>query len=147
MYYEDLVETAVDTEITPDIPQLNKGIKTKTVFDPNYEKYSVPFYKKWTDGKYYTVISIEKYGSGQQGTKIRNAVTGQRYPYLVGSSSEDLFFKVSDTTGRKGRKFTLTLFYDSPEQYENHCFTTVSQEIKNKWQKKHMEMRGRLFTP
>ena len=78
------------------------------------------------DGKeYYKKVHINLYGSGIVGTKIRNAVTGERYDYKVGSKEQDLFFSVALCTGENGMKESLSLFYDSPEQYENHMFQTI----------------------
>ena len=146
MYYDEMLETAVETDVLSEVQQ--KSNKTTAVLNPradnNYEKYKIPFNNTWKDGRFYKNIVIEHYGSGQQGSKIRNAVTGQRYPFLVGSSDEDLFFKVSEASGRNGRKSTLILFYDSPEQYENHHFINISQDVKDRWQEKNMEARRRL---
>jgi hypothetical protein len=148
MYYDEMLETAVEPDVLSDSP--SSGIKkTNAVLqkqrtDSRYEKYRSHVNKTWKDGKYYNTVVVEHYGSGQQGSRIRNAVTGQSYPYVVGSSNEDLFFKVSEATGRNGRKHTLTLFYDSPEQYENEHFTSVSQVIKDRWQKRYMDARRRL---
>lgn len=136
MYYEDIVETAVNDETTDDF-----RLRTQTTadavkkLDRNYEKYKLVFNDIGPDGKYHKYITIENFGSGSYGSKIRNAVTGSYYNYIVGSSDEDLFFKVVEATGRNGRKEPLTLFYDSPEQYENQHFRTVSvsQEAKDLW--------------
>ena len=149
MYYDEMLETAVEPDILSDTPQSdNKKANAVSISqraDSRYEKYKFPFNNTWRDGRYYKNVVVENYGSGQQGSRIRNAVTGQRYPYLVGSINEDLFFKVSEATGRNGRKHTLTLFYDSPEQYENHHFTILSQDIKNRWQEKNMDARRMLL--
>lgn len=99
----------------------------------NYEKYTIPFNKIWIDGKFYKRITIKNFGSGGQGTSIINAVTGNKYNIKVGSAEENLFFKVTDSTGFNGRNEPLMLYYDSPEQYENHYFTNVSQEAKKQW--------------
>ena len=134
MYYEDRLDTAVNDETSVEFKLRQKEAKDSIKrLDKNYEKYSIPFNKIWTDGKYYKRITIENYGSGTQNTRIRNAVTGTRYNIMVGSSEQDLLFKVSDSTGRDGRREPLMLFYDSPDQYENHHFTSVSTEAKQQW--------------
>ena len=104
----------------------------------------IQIFMKWQDGKYYDKVTIELFGSGDTGTKIRNAVTGAKTPYLVGSLNEDLFFKVMDASGNKGRRDSLLLFYDSPEQYENHNFIILDQNIKESWLNKNVEARKRL---
>jgi hypothetical protein len=77
-------------------------------------------------------VFVEKYGSGGQGSQIRNAVTGQRYQHIVGSADEDFYFKVADTTSA----IPLTLFYETPEEYEQHQYTRVSDSVKENWRKK-----------
>jgi len=103
----------------------------------NYDKYSIFVNKVWTNGKYYGKVHIENYGSGQQGDRIKNAVTGERTRFTVGSSDEDLFFKVSEASGHNCRNVPLVLFYDSPEQYENHHFTSVDDKLKEAWNARH----------
>lgn len=80
---------------------------------------------------------IESYGSGSLGHHIRNAITGHRTNFLVGSKDEDLFFTVINACGLL-KDQPLIMFYDSPEQYENHSFNKISRAIKEKWQKKNM---------
>lgn len=145
MYYEDLLETAVNDETSVEF-ELRKREAVDAIkrLDKHYEKYSIPFYKTWKDGKYHKRVNIELYGSGSTGNRIRNAVTGVKYNFMVGSSYEDLFFKVTDSTGRSGRRDPLILYYDSPEQYENHQFTNISTEIKQKWHKKFLKAQKEL---
>ena len=129
MYYEDFLDTVVNDETSVQFKLRQKEVSDAVKrLDKNYEKYIIPFNNSWTDGKYYKKITIENYGSG-----IRNAVTGVRYNFIVGTAEQDLFFKVIDSTGRNGRREPLMLYYDSPEQYENHHFTTISQEVKQQW--------------
>lgn len=78
------------------------------------------------------------------GSNIKNAISGNFYPYLVGSSDEKLLFKIALCTGEKGtlnysyidKKFIAEqcpLYYDSPEQYERHMNCEVSINTKNLW--------------
>ena len=136
MYYDDLVDSNFNDESSTEwkLRQKEADYALKKL-DKHYNKYTLPFNKKWTDGKYYKCITIENYGSAHRGSLIRNAVTGLRYDILVGSKEETTLFKVTDATGYNERKDPLTLFYDSPEQYEKHHFTNVSTETKQKWVK------------
>jgi hypothetical protein len=147
MYYDELLETVVDNEILSTEMPVNKKNSLTSLsrkIESNYEKYSIPFNKTWNDGRFYKNVTIELYGSGQNGCRIRNAVTGQRYEYIVGSQDEDLFFKVSESTGRYGRKHPLILYYDSPEQYENQHFITLSSDIKTRWNDKYTAAMQRM---
>ena len=77
------------------------------------------------------------------GTFIKDAVTGSKVkPYRVGSLDEHLFFKVKMAIN--GMKSNSDIFFfDSPEQYERHLHTTVSQTIKEKWTNKFVEIKER----
>lgn len=145
MYYDDLLETAVNDESSVEFKLRQKAaVDALRRLDKNYEKYSIPFNGNWTDGKYYKRLTIENYGSGSSGTLIRNAITGARYNISVGSADEDILFKVCDATGPDGRNEPLILYYDTPEQFENHHFTTVSPIIKQNWYKRSMEAQKRM---
>jgi hypothetical protein len=137
MYYDDLVDSNFNDESSTEwrlrIKEADYALKK---LDKHYNKYTLPFNQKWTDGKFYKRITIENYGSAHRGSLIRNAVTGLRYDIFVGSKEESTLFKVTDATGYNGKKDPLTLFYDSPEQYEKHHFTNVSTESKQQWVKK-----------
>ena len=146
MDYEDRFNpAAMDNDTNSVEPKINnkKALVDTRKLDKNYEKYTIQFNKKWTDGRHYKNITVENFGSGQIGTRIRNAVTGQLYPYIVGHRNEDLLFKVSDSSGRNGRKETITLFYDSPDQYENHRFVTLDPSLKQKWLERSLQQINR----
>ena len=67
---------------------------------------------------------------------IKNALNGAfQTPFRVGSRDEDLFFSVLLATGELGQEAPL-LFYDSPEQYEQHFFTKISVDAKDAWRQK-----------
>lgn len=98
-------------------------------FDKYYEDIYIPIEND-------EILTVQVYGSGSIGSRIRNAVTGITENVLVGSSNEDSFFKVTDSTARYGRQHPLILYYDSPEQFENHYFTTLDNSIRTQWHKK-----------
>ena len=84
------------------------------------------------------------------GAAIKNAISGTlqssgqgAHYFRVGTSDEDLFFSVVLATGELGQE-PMTLFYDSPEQYERHFFTKLSTEIKNSWLDKRDSALHRL---
>lgn len=145
MYSDDLLQTVVNDTISVDIDLIqNTSGNVLKRLDKNYNKVSIPFNNTWTNGKYYKRITIENYGSGSTGTRIRNAVTGVYYEFIVGSTDENMFFKVIDSTGRNIKTEPLMLYYDSPKQYENHHFTSVSQEVKQKWYNRTIEAQKRI---
>jgi len=95
-------------------------------------------WKKKVPG-YTKALKIEVYSSGYTGSPIRNAITGERYKqYLVGSRNEDLFFKVRMAAGGFSGSDGITLFYDSPEDYERHNKVVLSHEIKQTWLDKRL---------
>jgi hypothetical protein len=88
---------------------------------------------KWTDGKYYGVVTINMYGSGDLGSTIKNAATGEYTNHRVGSEAENLYFCVANCTGLDKLHGPVHLYYDSPSQYEKHQFTILEQTTKDKW--------------
>jgi len=86
---------------------------------------------------------IEVYATNDYpGTIIKDAVTGTRVNhYRVGSLDEHLFFKAKlMLNGMKSNSDIF--FFDSPEQYERHFNTSVSQIIKEKWLNKFVETKA-----
>jgi hypothetical protein len=72
------------------------------------------------------------FGSGDVGSTIRNAVTGEKYyGHKVGSRNEDLYFKARLCTGEFGIDVPA-LFYESAEQFEKHLGGILDQSIKER---------------
>jgi hypothetical protein len=83
-------------------------------YNPNPQQkgcYKIP--KKDARGR--TVFSTV-YGSGDTGSPIRNAMTGEYTKYIVGSKSEELFYKVCIALGFS-KDGPITLFYGSRDEY------------------------------
>jgi hypothetical protein len=82
---------------------------------------------------------IEVYSTNTNpGSTIRCPITGSYFVNSrVGKSDENLFFKVRIADG-SSQENPITLFFDSPEQYERHMKTTVSQKTKETWNEKTM---------
>ena len=79
----------------------------------------------------------EIYTSGVTGNHIRDAESGEYFNYKIGSHDEDLFFKVSLATGEcKSANGFSTLFYMSPQHYENHLQGNISPTLVAAWEKK-----------
>ena len=129
--------------------------------NPNKKKRGkfIPADKRGTVASCYTVLR----NLGEDTKKVRlfnscvytnapiiNAVTGLAYygegnlKYKIGSAQEDDLFKVRFLT-REGNIPGLTLFYDSPDQYERHLGCIVNSKIKEKYflkQKKWLHTHG-----
>ena len=86
---------------------------------------------------------VEMYASGDQGSCIRNAITGDYYRgFKVGLKDEDLFFKVVIATGFT--KYKRNFFFSSPEEYEHFLNKSLSDEIKKKWLTKDEKRRSEI---
>lgn len=85
------------------------------------------YHRLWRGG-----VQIGVYASGD--SYIRNAETGEVTKYAVGSANEDLFFKVR-VTGEIPSG-AITLFYNSPEHYEKHQFTVITNDMRCNWREK-----------
>lgn len=82
---------------------------------------------------YYKTVTIGIFGSGQLGSRIRNAVTGHKYNILVGSKEQEKLYSVALCTGENGIKSSVFMYYDTPEQYEAHLFSRVDMDRKTAW--------------
>lgn len=142
MYYDEDRFLPTDDDIMPrdnkwgmlqDIKEVDKG----------YSKIKRNVNKVLSDGKYYKYKYIELYTSGDRGHRIRNAITGINSDDKVGSKQEDLYFKVKNVSDLKHAKIG-SLFYESPEQFEQHQFQVLSDEIKEKWYIKNIAARREL---
>ena len=122
--------------------------------NPNRKKGGkfIPADKRGTVASSYTVLRyFSANGEDHKLKKVRifnscvytnspiiNAVTGLGYysdgnlKYKIGSAQEDDLFKVRFLT-REGNIPGLTLFYDSPDQYERHLGCIVNSKIKEKY--------------
>jgi len=107
---------------------LDKGFHTIHRLNRNYKKTKIGFYNTNSTPGFY----------------IRNAISGNRYKYKVGSYDEDLFFKVTVATGEIGENHPAILFYLYPEEFEKHMFSNVSEEKKKEWYEKN-ENRKRFL--
>ena len=71
------------------------------------------------------------------GSRIHNAVSGfSDKHFVVGKKKDEFsFFKVTFATGELGQdNYGTHLYYDSPEQYEKHFYTTIQDKrIKDAW--------------
>ena len=112
-------------------------------------------YKK-SDPDYYTFKQIvdfkekkvEVYSTNMnRNGYIRHAISGARCPHRVGTPQEDLYFRVRDsvTPNTKNPEYgPRKLYYYSPEEYERHHNTTISQSIKEDWMIKNL-LANRLY--
>jgi hypothetical protein len=87
---------------------------------------------KLNNGKNKTV-KINIYGSGDNGSYIRNAVTGVYTNHRVGSEASNLYYIVANCCGIDKINGPVQLYYDTPSQYEAHQFTTVDHSVKEAW--------------
>ena len=124
MFFEDLIATQDDFSLIDDKLQM----KDKYCVE---ESFNVPGKKKRK--------KINLYGSGLTGASIKDAVSGFSTGFIVGTTHEDHFFKVSFAKGARTER-PVTLFYNTPEEYEKHCHFTLSTEIKHKWYQKQNEI-------
>lgn len=143
--FEDETDVSIDETSSMDTYERDRKKRHELYkrSDPDYYSFKVQKYNE--DGDIF-IHKVEIYSSPMNGF-IRNASTGVREPYKVGSKYEDLYFRVKDVglytitdTNMEPRK----LFYKNPEEYERHQFGKVPQEIKKAWNEKYINARARL---
>jgi hypothetical protein len=134
MYYDELLDANEDNFV---LQMQNKELNKIKSLDKGYA--SVYRYKPGLNGKN-KLCKVDLYVSGDAGTYIRNAMTGENYKYKVGTKYEELLFKTKIATGEvKTTSGNSLLFYDSPEQFESHLMEPIDQEIKENWRIKNAE--------
>jgi len=128
MYYEDSFHPTQDND------NLNHQKKELNNIKSCDSGYTFVYRDKILPSGKNKKARIDCYTSGDVGTYIRNAETGNYYKYKVGSKEEDLFFKLALSSGElNASNGSNILFYDSPEQYEKHLLNVLRDEIKEKW--------------
>lgn len=152
MYYDDSFHPTADDNYSVVSNETFYSSESKTNSVKNKNKKLIEDAKR-ADKDYFCFnfkknrkrAKIEFYNSGvNTGSKIRDAVTGSRTTYRIGSSDEILFFKVSVSI--MNTKTPITIFYDSPEQYERNHKCTLSQDIKEKWYGRKYQYQSKLFS-
>ena len=125
MEYEDRFHPNESNDLENDIKNMMAQIRS---IDKGFHRlkrdYDTPNGKKTMN----TII----YSSGDIGSNIRNAITGQHYVDKVGSINESNYFKIIISTGEiKGDR--RTFFFISPEDYERHMHITLNTNVKEQW--------------
>lgn len=131
MYYDDRFHPVHGSDLDPTAAKKQTQGLTDSIksLDKNYHCIRVDIPGK--PGK----AKIEYFNSQGCGNPIRNAITGERYrDKLVGSKCEDAFFKICIPHAEGGNN---TLFYESPEAFERHQYTTLDEKTKAAWKLKN----------
>jgi hypothetical protein len=143
MLYEDDMCHPLNQECEPVLSKNETNKKVKQIMsDIHHNTKGVHLVKRqsFKNGKN-TTHNVEVFSSGCQGATIRNAISGSYYyGHKVGSKHEDFYYKVGISTGDVGRD-TISLFYDSPEQYERHMYATLDSETKQRWLEKQINVK------
>ena len=93
------------------------------------------------------------YPSNIPQTFVRNAVTGVKYPFLVGSNEQRQLYKMVDAMGTCDTEGFIIkdrnnlpnlspnhLFYDSPEQCMSHLNVVIPFEDIKRWREKTQKL-------
>jgi len=137
-YYSD------DDQSTCSGSQLTRGMKKALLKLHKEDKNFHQLNRRVTNSKTKKYELVGVFASGGVGMSIRNAITGVRnFEHKVGSANEDLYFSVLICNGETGSN-PLTLFYDSPDEYERHQYTQVDRVTKRIWQQKNLDARRRV---
>jgi hypothetical protein len=112
---------------------LKKHLENVKQIDKGYNK----IWRKTTRDGITKRTKIELYTTSSMGNHIRDAETGEYYPYLRGSFDEYLFFSVALATGEcRSSNESNALFYISPESFMQHQNTRVDEDIILKWRER-----------
>jgi hypothetical protein len=141
-------------DFNPAYDVINNDIENETIKTLNTTDYRIMLEETKKKDKGYNIIyryipnedgdlekkKLEIYTTSCVGSRIRDAETGEYYPYLMGSKDEYLFYGVILATGElKSVNGSNVIFYQSPYHYMNHLNKQLSDnEIKN-WEKRRDE--------
>lgn len=80
---------------------------------------------------------LEVYTTSGVGSRIRDAETGEYYPYLMGTYDEYLFYSVILATGElKSENSSNVLFFQSPYHYMDFMNRELNEEEIKKWEQR-----------
>jgi len=138
-YYEDIFSpedvcftTAAKKQCTSTLTAMKRANSA------NFYTETRAFKNMWK-GHYLNNITTSYYKTnGQSGSHIIHAISGESLVGIVGRKEEDRYFKVKVSLGGDA---SGTLFYLSPEEYENHHYCEVSQKTKLHWLSKRQQMQ------
>ena len=114
---------------TPENDELSKSSVSEIEFNPR--KITI---KRGAGKKKRFITFFDSTGIGRVAV---NARTNRPYSFKVGSRHEDSVFGIIIATGETGERTPPTLFYDTPEEYENHFRVRISDETKKRWKSKY----------
>ena len=130
MYYDDIFHPNDENDVNNHQKKELNNIKSIDL------GYGYIYRRRMTSTGKFKKTRIDCYTSGDSGTNIRNAETGNSYKYKVGSKEEDLFFKVTMATGEI-TNYRRTFFFSTPMEYEKHLNQSLKDDIKKKWHEKN----------
>ena len=145
MDYDDNFNKAFQEHDLLESQSMNSG-KSKNFLqkgDSHCHSVKRKFNNVWTDGKFRKMVTVKMYSTPYSGARIRDAITGEHYKYIVGSYEQSLFFKVVMATG-EFKNGPLHLYYASPEQYEIHQVCKLDKNVREKWYDSFEKARHRL---
>jgi hypothetical protein len=91
---------------------------------------------------------VEMYTSSGIGTCIRDAETGEYYNEKVGSKDEDLYFKISLSTGEcTSKNNSSAMYFQSPAHYMSCMKSTVSPANIARWEARRDSRIAELKKP
>ncbi len=132
---DNVISVHSDTiSVASNVHKQRKILNAYKQTDPNYCKIRRMMKVRVKDQIVPKMVDIEFYSTTNvPGFIIRDAITGARNENnRIGSIDEDLFFKVTLSTGEI-KNDTPVLFFDSPEQYERKFGCSLDEKNKQSW--------------
>jgi hypothetical protein len=132
--YNEYGDINYEDEAVPKNMNKRKIYDNLEKMDSGFIQIPIVYYDKYKNKSITKKVGC--YMSGGPGSFIKNAVTGQKYPeHYVGKFDEELYFKAMLCSGENGSD-PVTLFFESPSQYEKHFFRTLPDKTKDDWFKR-----------
>ena len=111
----------------------NRNRETETYYDDDdNDSVSTTSSSSSVSSKKCNELRRGRYTKSIVGLPIVNAITGEKYPWKVGSKEESNLWKVVNVIYCSDH-FSKFYFYDSPEQYERFQRVKIDEETKRAW--------------
>lgn len=138
MYYNDNFDPANENDLILDEDDFERMLEKTKKMDRGYNQLKRKYvnYEGLTKTKKIDVYTSGMFGKSDRfGSFIRDAESGSYYKNKVGSLDEDLFFKVSISTGEINTTNGINnAFYMSPQHYMKHFMCELSQDVITNWE-------------
>ena len=152
MYHDDNFDPTLENDFEHDIITISDSSSEVSVNSNIKKQRKENELLKKMDKGYHTfkrivnkkIVKVEIYNNQYSTGYIRDAISGHYNKLRIGTSDENLFFKVNMSSLYGKDKENVAFFFDSPDQYERITGSIVSSDIKESWRNRNINEQIKL---